>query len=96
MTYPNETECECPRCRRHFMFRWAWETRDLDRRRGEDGEVVTEAPAINGSRVAYEGRVACPMCGTPLRVSHWLEPEFYATVDGMGGKEGDIDGEGQD
>ena len=46
--------------------------------RGEDGEVVTEAPGISGSRVAYESHVVCPTCGAQLRVSHELVPEFYA------------------
>lgn len=78
--YENATPCECPSCRREFLFRWRWETEKLAYMRGEDGEVVTEAPAISGSRVAYERHVTCPTCGAQLRVSHELVPEFYVTA----------------
>ena len=72
--------CECPYCCRPVTVSWDWETENLAYMGGEDGEVVTEAPAISGSRVAYERRVTCPTCGAQLRVSHELVPEFYATA----------------
>ena len=86
MTYVNATPCECPYCCREFTLRWCWETENLAYMYGEDGEVVTEAPGISGSRVAYESHVVCPTCGAHLRVSHELVPEFYAMRE-----DGDVD-----
>ena len=80
MKYANATPCECPRCRREFPFHWEWEADNMACMRGEDGEAVTEAPATNARRVAYERHVTCPLCGTQLRVFHELSPELYATV----------------
>lgn len=92
--YANVAACECPRCHREFLVHWFWETENLAYISGEDGEVVTEAPAISGSRVAYERHVTCPTCGAQLRVSHELVPEFYATARVT--REEASDGEGQD
>ena len=86
MTYVNATPCECPSCCRAFTLRWCWETEDVADVYGEDGEGVTEAPGISGSRVAYESHVVCPTCGAHLRVSHELVPEFYAMRE-----DGDVD-----
>lgn len=71
--------CECPRCRRSFPVTWDWEPVETDYLRDDDGEVVSDCDLLDATRVTYLHHVACPDCGTRLRIWHELVPRFYAS-----------------
>ena len=71
--------CECPRCRRQFAVKWEWTTLKTAYLHDEDGDVVTNSDCLYAARVTYMYHVACPNCGTHLRVEHELVPRFYAS-----------------
>lgn len=74
--------CECPRCSRQFPVKWGFETLGITRVGEEDGGVVTDSDDMYATRVVYLHHVACPNCGTRLRIEHELVPRFYAIKEG--------------
>lgn len=53
--------------------------------RDGDGEVVSDCDLLDATRVTYLHHVACPDCGTRLRVEHELVPRFYASKEESNG-----------
>lgn len=78
----SRASCECPRCRWQLTVEWDWDTLNTDYLRDDDGEVVSDCDLLDATRVTYLHHVACPDCGTRLRVEHELVPRFHASKEG--------------